>query len=159
MSMAQELHQSPEALSRQERELAAPLADLAASLIRGPPQRVITCARGSSAHAARFAKHLIELYLGIPVSAAAPNIASVYHRQLRLKNQLFLAISQSGSSEDLVESAVMVRAGGALTASLVNTPRSPLASACDIVLPIGAGPELSIAATKSFVASLAALLR
>ena len=158
MSMAQELLEAPQALSRQKRELAAPLAGLAACLGRHPPQLVITCARGSSAHAARFAKHLIELYLGIPVAAAAPNIASVYHRQLRLKDQLFLAISQSGKSEDLVENAAMARAAGALTVALVNTPQSPLASVCDIVLPIGAEPELSVAATKSFVASLAALL-
>ncbi len=159
MTMVQELHEAPQALSRQQRELAAPLAELVACLARRPPQLVVTCARGSSAHAATFAKHLIELYLGIPVTAAAPSIASVYHRQLRLKDQLFLAISQSGSSEDLVESAAMARAAGALTAALVNTPQSPLAVACDVVLPMAAGPELSIAATKSFVASLAALLR
>ena len=159
MTMVQELHEAPQALSRQQRELAAPLAELVACLARRPPQLVVTCARGSSAHAATFAKHLIELYLGIPVTAAAPSIASVYHRQLRLKDQLFLAISQSGSSEDLVESAAMARAAGALTAALVNTPQSPLAAACDVVLPMAAGPELSIAATKSFVASLAALLR
>ena len=159
MSMAQELHEAPQALRRQARELAVPLAKLATSLNRRPPRLVVTCARGSSAHAATFAKHLIELYLGIPVAAAAPNIASVYHRKLRLKDQLFLAISQSGKSEDLVETAAMARAAGALTAALVNTPESPLAAACDIVLPIGAGAELSVAATKSFVASLAALLR
>src|SRR5216683_2892451 len=159
MTMVQELHEAPQALSRQQRELAAPLAELVACLARRPPQLVVTCARGSSAHAATFAKHLIELYLGIPVAAAAPSIASVYHSQLRLKDQLFLAISQSGSSEDLVESAAMARAAGALTAALVNTPQSPLAVACDVVLPMAAGPELSIAATKSFVASLAALLR
>jgi glucosamine--fructose-6-phosphate aminotransferase (isomerizing) len=158
MGMAEELLEAPQALSRQPRELAAPLAELTAFLIRRPPQLVITCARGSSAHAARFAKHLIELYLGIPVAAAAPNIASVYHQQLRLKDQLFLAISQSGKSEDLVESAAMARDAGALTVALVNTPQSPLASACDVVLPMGAGAELSVAATKSFVASLAALL-
>src|SRR5229473_725620 len=139
MGMAQELHEAPQALSRQKRELAAPLAELAAALIRRPPQLVVTCARGSSAHAARFAKHLIELYLGIPVAGAAPNIASVYRRQLCLKGQLFLAISQSGKSDDLVESALMAREAGALTAALVNTPQSPLASACEVVLPIGAG--------------------
>jgi glucosamine--fructose-6-phosphate aminotransferase (isomerizing) len=159
MSMAQELREAPQALSRQRRELAAPLAELVDLLIRRPPQLVVTCARGSSAHAARFAKHLIELSLGIPVAAAAPNIASVYHRQLRLKGQLFLAISQSGRSDDLVESAAMARAAGALTAALVNAPESPLASSCDIVLPMAAGPEISVAATKSFVASLAAVLR
>src|ERR1700676_4724529 len=146
MSMAEELREAPQALRRQPQELAAPLTELVACLKRRPPQLVMTCARGSSAHAATFAKHLIELYLGIPVAAAAPSIASVYHRRLRLKDQLFLAISQSGRSDDLVESADMARASGALTAALVNTTQSPLATACDIVLPIGAGAERSVAA-------------
>src|ERR1700688_55577 len=159
MSMAEELREAPQAISRQPQELAGPLAELVARLKRRPPQLVMTCARGSSAHAATFAKHVIELYLGTPVAASAPNIASVYHRRLCLKGQLFLAISQSGRSDDLVESAQMAREAGALTAALVNTTESPLAAACDIVLPIGAGAGLSVAATKSFVASLAALLR
>src|SRR5207253_681884 len=93
----------------------------------------------------------------IPVAAAAPNIASVYRRRLRLDGQLFLAVSQSGRSDDLIETAAMAQAAGALTASLVNDTRSPLAAACDIVLPMGAGAEKSVAAAKSFVASLAAL--
>src|SRR5882762_334769 len=130
MSMAQELHEAPQALCRQARELAAPLAELAACLIRRPPQLVVTCARGSSAHAARFAKHLVELHLGIPVAAAAPNIASVYRRPLRLDGQLFVAISQSGRSDDLLAGAEMARAAGALTAALVNDTASPLAAAC-----------------------------
>jgi glucosamine--fructose-6-phosphate aminotransferase (isomerizing) len=119
----------------------------------------VTCARGSSAHAATFAKHLIEVHLGIPVAAMAPNISTVYRRPLRLEGQLFLAISQSGRSDDLVEAATMARHAGALTAAIVNATDSPLAAACEFVLPIGAGPELSVAATKSFVATLAALLR
>jgi glucosamine--fructose-6-phosphate aminotransferase (isomerizing) len=159
MSMEEELREAPQALRRQPHELARPLTELVARLKRRPPLLVMTCARGSSAHAASFAKHAIELYLGIPVAAAAPNIASVYHRRLRLKDQLFLAISQSGRSDDLVESAAMAREAGALTAAFVNNTQSPLAAACDIVLPIGAGTELSVAATKSFVASLAAVLR
>jgi glutamine---fructose-6-phosphate transaminase (isomerizing) len=120
---------------------------------------VVSCARGSSAHAATFAKHLFERHLGLPVAAAAPNIASVYRRPLRLKGQLFLAISQSGRSDDLIETAAMARRAGALTVAIVNDPASPLAQESEIVLPLGAGPELSVAATKSFVASLAALLR
>src|SRR5439155_2159872 len=159
MSVAQELHEAPQALRRQARELAVPLAELATALNRHPPRLVVTCARGSSAHAATFAKHLIELYLGIPVAAAAPNIASVYHRKLHLKDQLFLAISQSGRSDDLVANAAMARAAGALTAAFVNDGDSPLAAASDIVLPLGAGPERGVAATKTVIASLAALLR
>lgn len=159
MSMEDELREAPDAVLRQRQQLDAPIAELTARLRRRPPQVVVTCARGSSAHAATFAKHLIELYLGIPVAAAAPNIASVYHRPLRLDGQLFLAVSQSGRSDDLVANAAMAREAGALTAALVNATDSPLAAACDIVLPICAGPERSVAATKTFVASLAALLR
>ncbi len=139
--------------------LAAPLDELVGRLIRRPPSVVVTCARGSSAHAATFAKHLIERHLGIPVAAAAPNIATIYHRNLHLKDQLFVVISQSGLSDDLIEMTAAARRAGALTAAIVNDPNSPLASASEIVLPMGAGPELSVAATKTFIASLAAVLR
>jgi glucosamine--fructose-6-phosphate aminotransferase (isomerizing) len=157
--MAAELREAPEAVERQARSLTAPLADLAERLKRQPPRVVVTCARGSSAHAATFAKHLVERHLSIPVAAAAPNIATIYHRPLALRDQLFLAISQSGASDDLIEAARMARAAGALTVALVNAETSPLAATCEIVLPIAAGPELSVAATKTFVASLAAVLR
>jgi glucosamine--fructose-6-phosphate aminotransferase (isomerizing) len=120
---------------------------------------VVTCARGTSAHAATFGKHLIERYLNIPVAAAAPNIATVYHQRLHLTDQLFLAISQSGRSDDLIEQATAARASGAITACLVNEVDSPLARACEFVLPMAAGPERSVAATKTFVASLSALAR
>jgi glucosamine--fructose-6-phosphate aminotransferase (isomerizing) len=157
--MAAEWREAPEAAARQAEILKAPLAALAARLARRPPAVVVTCARGSSAHAATFAKHLIERHLGIPVAAAAPSIASVYHRPLRLKDQLFLAISQSGLSDDLIETASAARETGALTVALVNDPKSPLAAACEVVLSMAAGPEKSIAATKTFIASLAAVLQ
>lgn len=157
--MADELREAPGAVLAQVQALATPLRALVARLKSHPPQLVVTCARGSSAHAATFGKHLIERHLGIPVAAMAPNIATVYRRSLHLSGQLFLAISQSGRSDDLVESAAMAKAAGALTAALVNATDSPLAAASDIVLPIAAGPERSVAATKTFVASLAALLR
>jgi glucosamine--fructose-6-phosphate aminotransferase (isomerizing) len=102
---------------------------------------------------------LIERYLGIPVASVAPSITTVYRKSLRLEHQLFLAISQSGRSDDLVESASAAKAGGALTVALINEMESPLASVCDIVIPMGAGKEFSVAATKTFIASLAALLR
>ena len=75
--MAAELRESPEAVERQAEALGSVLADLAKRLKRRPPQVVVTCARGSSAHAATFVKHLIERHLGIPVAAAAPNIATI----------------------------------------------------------------------------------
>jgi glucosamine--fructose-6-phosphate aminotransferase (isomerizing) len=157
--MVAELREAPHALRRQAQAIAAPLGALIERLDRRPPDVVVTCARGSSAHAATFAKHVIERHLGIPVSAAAPNIASVYHRRLHLSGQLLLAVSQSGASEDLIETATVARQAGALTAALVNNVDSPLAEACEFVLPLSAGPEHSIAATKTFLASLAAVLR
>jgi glutamine---fructose-6-phosphate transaminase (isomerizing) len=154
-----ELNEAPDAVAHQAAALAAPLRGLTMRLLRTPPSVVVTCARGSSAHAATFAKHLFERYLGLPVVAAAPVIFTAYRRDLRLRDQFFLAISQSGRSDDLVEAACSARRSGALTAALVNDVQSPLAEACDIVLPLGAGPERAVAATKSFIASLAALLR
>jgi len=159
LGMAAELREAPHVVARQAPSLAAPIAELVRRLEQSPPGLVVTCARGSSAHAATFGKHLFERHLGIAVVAAAPNIATVYRRQLKLKDQLFLAVSQSGQSDDLLEMAAMAKASGALTTALVNDTASPLACACDIVLPMGAGPELSVAATKTFVATLAVLLR
>jgi glucosamine--fructose-6-phosphate aminotransferase (isomerizing) len=157
--MASEFREAPDAVRRQAEALAEPIRRLVQRLRERPPQVVVTCARGSSAHAATFGKHLIERRFGIPVAAAAPNIATVYHRPLELAGQLFLAISQSGRSDDLIETAALARAAGALTVAIVNQTESPLAATCEFVLPISAGPERSVAATKSFVASLAALQR
>ena len=157
--MESDLQEAAAAVERQTSVLAAPTMALIRELTRHPPRVVVTCARGSSAHAATFAKHLIELRLGIPVAAAAPNIATVYRRALNLKGQLFLAISQSGRSDDLIETAAMARAAGAITAAIVNDAKSPLADVSQIVLPLGAETERSVAATKSFIASLAALLQ
>jgi glucosamine--fructose-6-phosphate aminotransferase (isomerizing) len=158
-NMRDEVNESPAVVRRQEALLAEPVAALVKRIAACRPRLVMTCARGSSTHAAKFAKHVFERYLGIPVAAAAPNIATQYHRSLDLDGQLFLSISQSGRSDDLVETAAMARRAGALTVSLVNDPASPLARASDLVLPLCAGPELSVAATKSFVASLAVLMR
>src|SRR5215469_4335094 len=157
--MAHEIGEAPEAVAAQAHVLDAPLAELGTRLARMDPRVIVTCARGSSAHAATFGKHLCERYLGVPVAAVAPNIATVYGRQLRLKDQLFLAISQSGMSDDIVEAARTAKLSGALTVCIVNAVASPLAAACDFVLPMAAGPELSVAATKTFITSLAVLLR
>lgn len=157
--MAQELSEAPLAIFRQEQALSGPLTDLAQRLQRRPPNVVVTCARGSSGHAAAFAKHLIERYLGIPVSPAAPSIASIYGGGLHLKDQLVLSISQSGRSDDLLALTESAKRSGALTVAVTNAEDSPLAAMSDVVLPICAGPELSVAATKTFIATVGALAR
>jgi glucosamine--fructose-6-phosphate aminotransferase (isomerizing) len=156
--MEAEMRESPEAVARQRQVLALPLTELLRHVRQTPPSFILTCARGSSAHAATFGKHLVERHLGIPVGAFAPNIATIYRQRLRLDGQLFLTVSQSGKSDDLVESTILAKAAGAFTATIVNETDSPLAHSSDIVLPMAAGPELSVAATKSFVTSLSAWL-
>jgi glucosamine--fructose-6-phosphate aminotransferase (isomerizing) len=158
IKMEAECQESPDAVRRQAQALQAPLAELLRRIRRRPPNFVLTCARGSSAHSATFGKHLVERHLGIPVGAFAPNMATIYKQRLKLNGQLFLTVSQSGRSDDLIESAAMAKAAGALTAAIVNDTDSPLARSSDIVLPMAAGPELSVAATKSFVTSLSAWL-
>jgi glucosamine--fructose-6-phosphate aminotransferase (isomerizing) len=156
--MQTDWEESPTAVRRQAQALQAPLADLLRRIRRHPPDLVFTCARGSSAHSATFGKHLLERYLGIPVGAFAPNIATIYKQRLKLEGQFVLAVSQSGQSDDLIESIEMAKAAGALTAAIVNDTNSPLAQSCHSVLPMAAGSELSVAATKSFVTSLSAWL-
>lgn len=122
------------------------------------PRAVVTCARGSSDHAATFAKYLIETRLGVLTSSAAPSISSVYDTRPDLGNCVCLAISQSGASPDLLAAVSKAREAGAMIVALINAKKSPLAERADHVVPLCAGVETSVAATKSFIASLAAIV-
>lgn len=117
----------------------------------------MTLGRGSSDHAATFAKYLIETRLGIPTASAAPSVASLYGAPAHAEAMLCLAISQSGRSPDLLASVGATKQGGAEALVLVNDAESPLAAMADHLLPLHAGAERSVAATKSFIASLAAV--
>ena len=131
---------------------------LGAKLRRLQPRAVITCARGSSDHAATYARYLLETRCGLLTSSAAPSVSSVYSVQTDLRNTLCLVISQSGRSPDLLAAAESARAAGAMVVALVNADDSLLAARSDHVILLRAGPERSIAATKSHVASLTAIL-
>ena len=122
------------------------------------PRAVVTCARGSSDHAATFAKYLIETRLGVLTSSAAPSVSSVYDTRPDLTNSVCLTISQSGASPDLLTAVRMAREAGAIVVAIVNAQESPLAALAHHVVPLCAGAETSVAATKSFIASLAAII-
>lgn len=136
-----------------------PVADLAAQLRADPPRIVVTLGRGSSDNAATVARYLIETHLRLLTSSVSPSAASVYDAAPDYSGALMLAISQSGKSPDLLAAAEAAQAGGARLAALVNVEDSPLAAMADHVLPLCAGPERSVAATKSFVTSVAMCLR
>ena len=131
---------------------------LGSSLRDRAPRAVVTCARGSSDHAATYARYLLETRCGVLTSSAAPSVSSVYAAQPDLVGVLCLFISQSGRSPDLLASAQAARAGGAQVVLLVNAEDSALAEYADHVIPLHAGAETSVAATKSHIASLAAIL-
>jgi glucosamine--fructose-6-phosphate aminotransferase (isomerizing) len=136
---------------------AATLASLAGQLRASPPPAMVTIGRGSSDHAATYARYLVETRLGVLTSSLSPSVVSVFKAQLSLRNMLCLVISQSGRSPDLLAAARAARDSGAVVVALVNDPESPLAEIASIVLPQGAGPEKSAAATKSFITSLSAI--
>lgn len=123
------------------------------------PQLVMLVGRGSSDHAGTFAKYLIEIEMGIPTFTAAPSVATIYDRQLNLKNTLVIVISQSGRSPDILEQARKAKQSGALCIALVNDEKSPLVNIVDFVLPLSVGEEKSVAATKSYLATLSAILQ
>lgn len=130
---------------------------LAERLRANPPRVVVTCARGSSDHAATFARYLIETKAGVLTSSAGLSVSSVYDASPNLEGALVLAISQSGKSPDLLAAVKAAKAAGAYAVALVNVVDSPLAELADEVIPLHAGPELSVAATKSYIAALVAI--
>jgi glucosamine--fructose-6-phosphate aminotransferase (isomerizing) len=132
-------------------------ADLGALLRARKPRAVITIARGSSDHATTYGRYMIETQLGVLTSSLAPSIGSVYGANVDLTNTLCLAVSQSGRSPDLIKAVETAKAGGAMVLALVNAEGSPLEAIADFSLPLMAGPELSVAATKSFILTLTAL--
>ena len=155
--MAAEVAAIPVVVERQLHENLDLYLGLGRAWAADPPLFFATCARGTSDQAALFFKYLTEIATGIPVASLGPSLGSVFAGHLRMRNAVLLAISQSGASPDLVALTRKAATGGARTLALVNTPRSPLADAAEMVLPLAAGPELAVAATKSFVASLVAI--
>lgn len=141
--------------------VAAQLADtsrveaLAQALQAEPRHVALTVARGSSDHAASYFAALTMSRVGVPVASLPMSIATLQQAPLRVRGQFALAFSQSGRSPDLVETIKALREAGALTAAMVNVENSPLAEAAGTELPLVAGPELSVAATKSYIAMLA----
>ncbi|HLJ20737.1 MAG TPA: SIS domain-containing protein, partial [Stellaceae bacterium] len=130
---------------------------IAEFLARQRAPLAVVCGRGSSGHVGVFLRYLVETRLGIPVSATAPSIVTSFGRNLAMNRALFIVISQSGRSPDLVAATRAARNSGALTLAVVNASGSPVEEAAEFTVHIEAGPERSVAATKSVIASMAAL--
>lgn len=157
--MFKEAHQAPTVVERLLRENKSEMELLGTFLRRNAPPFVLTVARGSSDHAALYGKYLIESLLGLVCSSAIPSVTTVYGANLALNKALVIAVSQSGESPDLIQVTSQARRAGALTLALVNKEASPLAQAAEVMLPLWAAPEEAVAATKSYLATLACLVQ
>jgi glutamine---fructose-6-phosphate transaminase (isomerizing) len=154
--MASEIAESGSVVRRQLTANAAPTGKLAADLRAREPPFALTIARGSSDHAALYLKHIVELKVALACASLGPSLASLYHAPLRLAGAVAIAISQSGRSPDIVAMQRAARDQGAVTIAMVNDEDSPLARDACTLLPLHAGAERSVAATKSMIASLVA---
>ncbi len=157
--MAQEAAEAPARIREQLAANSSTIAAIVSQINQRAPKYVYMVGRGSSDHAGVFAKYLIEIEIGLPVVHSAPSIASVYNKQLQLTDALVLVISQSGRSPDILAQLAMAKAAGAMVVALVNDTSSPLAEQADFVVPLFVGPEKAVAATKSYLATLSALLQ
>ena len=154
--MAREVAEIPEATRRFLSQSAEATARAAEAMRAADPALLVTVARGSSDHAATYLKYAVELQAGLPVASVGPSVASIYRRPLRLGRAACIGISQSGQSPDIVEMMRAAAGGGALTVAITNNADSPLAAASAHCLALQSGREQSVAATKTFVASVLA---
>jgi glucosamine--fructose-6-phosphate aminotransferase (isomerizing) len=155
--MAAEIAEQPQALQRLLDDGRNAIAEVADRIARRPPRFVLLAARGTSDHAALYAKYLFEITLGLPAGLASPSTLTTYASRPDYRDVLWIAVSQSGGSPDLVDSTTAARAQGAVTLAVTNARGSALAQAADFHVDVLAGPELAVAATKSYTSELLAL--
>lgn len=156
--MYSEAKDAANCVARQLGENDAAMKSIVEAVSKTNPDLIMTCARGSSDHAASYAKYLFETRMNLPTVSVAPSINSVYGVVPKLPATVFIAISQSGQSPDLLAATRAAHAAGAGCIAFVNDTNSPLAQLCDWVVPLHAGTETSVAATKSFICTLSALI-
>lgn len=133
------------------------IASVAAAIAARKPRFVLLAARGSSDHAALYAKYLTEVLLELPAGLVSPSTTTLYGSKPDLRDVLVVSVSQSGGSPDLLEVTESARARGALTVAVTNTASSPLNAAAELSVDVGAGVEQAVAATKTYSATLLAL--
>lgn len=152
--MATEIREIPDAVERLLTEGRGAVQTAAARARDLDPKVLLSVARGSSDHACTYLKYASELLLRKPMASVGPSVKSVYDTDLMCEGALCLAVSQSGRSPDIVRMTQSLRDSGGMTVAITNDEASPLAHAAETTLPLHAGPELSVAATKTFVTSL-----
>jgi glutamine---fructose-6-phosphate transaminase (isomerizing) len=155
--MWREIHEQPEAIRRALMGTRDQVQTIVSEIAQRDIDMILLVARGSSDHAALYAQYLFQYLNGIPVALATPSIITLYGAQLRLQRALVIGVSQSGVGPDVVEVVAQARAAGALTVGVTNQEHSALAAAAHHALFCAAGPERSVAATKTYTTTCAIL--
>jgi len=154
--MLDEIRQQPQIVRRTIETEFRNVEALRDAIIRHDIRFAYIAARGTSDNAAHYAKYVFEIEHGIPIALAAPSVFTLYDAVPHLdEHALVMGISQSGSGPDVIAVLERARTTGALTACITNDPDSRLAQVCEYPLVTPAGPEKSIAATKTYTAALA----
>jgi glucosamine--fructose-6-phosphate aminotransferase (isomerizing) len=152
-----EIAEQPEVMRRLLTEGAPRIRDTARRIAARRPRFVLLSARGTSDHAALYAKYLIEVELGLPCGLTSMSTTTAYGAKPLLQDVLMISVSQSGGSPDLGASTRAAREAGAITLAVTNNADSPLAEVAEFHLDLLAGPEKALPATKTYTAELLAL--
>lgn len=155
--LSREIQEQPAVLQAVLERQWEPVQALAESLRQRAPRYGVLAARGSSDNAARYGQYLLGAFNGFTVALATPSLFTLYQRPPCLKDALVIGVSQSGQSPDIVSVIAEGRSQGALTVAITNDTNSPLAQAAQTTLDLSAGPEVSLAATKTYTSSLMVL--
>jgi glutamine---fructose-6-phosphate transaminase (isomerizing) len=155
--VSSEIGEQPDVVARLLERQRPAIDALAAEMRRRRPRYAVLAARGSSDNAARYAQHVLGRVLRLPVALATPSLHTLYDAPPQYADALVVGISQSGASPDVVSVVAEGARQGAMTAAITNDPSSPLAAEAAHVIDLGAGEERSVAATKTYTASLAAI--
>ena len=154
INLEKEIREQPEVLANVVKNNETVLDTIVASAKKAGVSSIYFAARGTSDHVCIYAQYIFGILAGIPCALGTPSVVTKYGAKMNYKNTLVVGVSQSGKAEDVIAVVEQAKADGALTVALTNNVKSPLASAADFHLFCGAGPEVSIAATKTFTSQM-----
>jgi glucosamine--fructose-6-phosphate aminotransferase (isomerizing) len=157
MSIRSEIFEQPERIAKLLTSQKKNVEEIAAAILRRRPPFALVAARGTSDNAGRYGNYLLGAMNRLPVALATPSLFTYYQRPPKMNGAVVIGISQSGQSPDILSVIEEGNRQGSLTLAITNSPESPMAKAAAFVLDIGAGPELAVAATKTYTAELAGI--
>ncbi|MBQ7558554.1 MAG: SIS domain-containing protein, partial [Lachnospiraceae bacterium] len=154
INLEKEIREQPEVLSRVIDLNLNRITEIVEKAKRRGVRHIYFAARGTSDHACIYGQYLFGIFAGIPCALGTPSVLTKYGAHIDLSDDLVVGVSQSGRAEDVLAVLESAKADGAITVAVTNNENSPMARAAEYHLYCGAGPETSIAATKTFTSQM-----